>query len=219
MWHKVKWLTFWVSMVLWFGGILGCASPGDEQNYKATQPERPDKLERYYDSQRTVPVDELSSDRVVYVADGDVPAADAKPVDAKPADTKPIEERPADAKTVDGKPVDATAVVPGDAPSLTKGLDRSHWPRIRTGPDIGRTYHGPLYYEDLPADRPEPQVNFRDAIEKQLESALSGTKDAGLFDGHHALQLISQPAKFAFDTLAAPFRMLGTPPWALVTTP
>jgi hypothetical protein len=210
--HKVKWLVFWVSMVLWFGNIWGCTAPGEEQNYKSTAPERPNRFERY-DSQRTAPAEGQPAG-TVYVAEEVQPAAppDTKPADVKAADPVPTNAAPAGTKTADAADSSETE------PSL-RGLDRSHWPKLKPRAEVGATYHGPVYYKDYPADRQEPKVNFSDPLEAQLQAALSGTRDHGLIDGHHALQLLSQPVKFGLDTILLPYRMVVTPPWKLVTTP
>ncbi len=178
--HKVKWLFVWICLVLWLGNAWGCATRGNEQNYKASQPEHPSIIER--EDASAVP-----TDGAVHVVDvADAPAA-------------------------------ATAAAE-ITPSVT-GLDRSQWPKIQVGPERGITPHFPIYYTDYPADRPEAQVNFNDPQETQLEAALTGSKDHGLFDGHHALQLLSQPSKVGLDTLLLPVRMVITPPWTLQTTP
>jgi len=182
--HKVKWLFVWICVVLWLGNIFGCASRGNEQNYKATQPEHPSNIDRYRSHQMTQP------DGTVFVAD------EVEPVPA----------------------VAAPAASEETVPSLI-GSDRSRWPKIQIGPDRGTTAHNPYYYTDYPADRPEPMIDFNDPYEVQLEAALAGSKNHGLFDGHHAFQLLSQPSKFALDTILLPVRMVITPPWTTVTTP
>ena len=187
--HKVKWIFFWICMVLWFGNMFGCAAPGNEQNYKSSAPEHPSRFERF-DSQRTVPVDDEAPGQTVYVAD-----------EATPASPAPV-----------------AAAVTETGPSL-KGIDRSHWPKVKSGPEIGGTRHYPVYFTDYPADRAEGKVNFNDPVEAQLTAALSGTKDHGLIDGHHALQLLSQPSKFGLDIILLPYRMVMDAPWKEVTTP
>lgn len=173
--HKVKWLFVWICLVLWLGNAWGCATKGNEQNYKASQPEHPSIIEK--EEATSVPADGANS-----VADAPAPAA--------------------------------TTVTP-----LVAGLDRSQWPKIQVGPERGITRHYPIYYTDYPADRPEAQVNFNDPQETQLEAALTGNKDHGLFDCHHALQLLSQPSKFGLDTILLPLRMVIAPPWTEQTTP
>lgn len=190
--HKVKWIFFWICMVLWFGNMFGCATPGNEQNYKSSAPEHPSRFERL-DSQRTVPVDDDALGQTVYIAD------EATPV--TPAATEIV-----------------AAPVPETGPSL-KGIDRSHWAKVKTGPEIGVTRHYPVYFTDYPADRDEPMIDFNDPIEVQLNAALSGTKDHGLIDGHHAMQLLSQPSKFGLDMILLPVRMVMQAPWTTVTTP
>ena len=187
--HKVKWIFFWICMVLWFGNMFGCASPGNEQNYKSSAPEHPSRFERF-DSQRTVPVDEAELGQTFYIAD-----------EATPATPAPL-----------------SVLVTETGPSL-KGIDRSHWPKIKSGPEIGVTRHYPVYFSDYPPDRAEPVINFNDPVEVQLQAALSGTTDHGLFDCHHALQLLSQPSKFGLDIILLPVRMVMQAPWTTVTTP
>jgi len=165
--HKVKWLTFWVSMVLWFGNMWGCAAPGQEQNYKSTAPERPSQLERY-DSSR-----------------GDFEKLYAEET----------------------------------APSLT-GIDRSNWPRIDVAPDVGTTYHGPTYFTEITGvDRDEPQVDFSQPVETQLETALAGTRDSGIYDPHHTPQLLTAPLLFGLDLLLLPVRAFQTSPFQTASTP
>ena len=184
--HKVKWLFVWICLVLWLGNAWGCATKGNEQNYKASQPEHPSIIERQ-NSLRSLPADNQATDRTIYVAD--TPSEDAPPNSAD------------------------------DSARSTQGLDRSSWPKIQVGPERGSSKHFPIYYTDYPADRPEAAINFDDPYEAKLEAALAGTKDHGLFDGHHALQLISQPTKFGLDTILLPVRMVITPPWTQQTSP
>ena len=36
--HKVRWLVFWVSMVLWFGNMWGCATVVEQPRYNVSEP-------------------------------------------------------------------------------------------------------------------------------------------------------------------------------------
>ncbi len=203
MWHKVKWLTFWVSMTLWFGNVWGCASRVEDQNYKASQPDRPSTFDRF-DSQGTVPVGDANAS-YVFVNDEAAPAA------ATPATA---------AAAPHAAPAIAPAVALDQQPMpMLAGLDRSHWPKIKTGVAIGRTRHLPAYFNDYPPDRAEPAIRFDDPQATQLEAAMAGNEDHGLFDGHHALQLISQPVKTALDIILLPYRMFVAPPWSAAYTP
>jgi hypothetical protein len=51
--RKILWLSFWVTVTYWLGGVVGCAGRGESQNYKALEddhrprmePEQPEYLE------------------------------------------------------------------------------------------------------------------------------------------------------------------------------
>ena len=68
MWQKVTWLTFWVSMVLWFGNIWGCAAPGMEQNYKVSEPDRHPPSRELYGRSVLVMDDSAESEPVAFYA-------------------------------------------------------------------------------------------------------------------------------------------------------
>ncbi len=208
MWHKVSWLVFWVSMVLWFGNMWGCAAPGMEQNYKVGEPERRSPSREDYGRSVLAREDADETLEVAFVQEQPAPAAPAAA--AAPAATS-------DAPKADApKPADAPAPA-ADAPSLN-GLDRSHWAKIKVKPDVGVTRHYPLYYKDCPFDRPEPAINESDSLDKQLEASLAGAENHS-WDWFHGQQRLAQPVKFSYDTVLLLPRMLITPPWREKTTP
>ncbi len=205
MWNKVSWLVFWVSMVLWFGNLWGCATPNVQQpHYNVSEPAPKAPSRDDYgrsvlardDAEETVPV--------AFLQEQPAPAAPAPANEATKAETP----RPADA------PAPAPA---GDAPSL-KGLDRSHWAKIKVKPDIGTTAHYPTYFKDCPFDRAEPAIKESDPADVQLEAALAGSQNH-IWDWFHGQQMLAQPLKFGYDTVALLPRMVITPPWREATTP
>lgn len=207
MWHKVVWLSFWVTMILWLGNFWGCAKPGQEQNYRMLEQEQATPVQRENSSAAPVAGDT----QFVLYQDNDTAGAavDPPPPIVNEGDA-PLVDPPTDAVAPD-------AVLTTDQPIYLRGIDRSHWPKIKTGPEIGVTWHYPIYFKDWMPQHPEVRrVNFNDPITEQWADALHNPF-AQNWDPHNAGQLAIQPLKGAFDLAAAPFHMaLGAPPWLKV---
>lgn len=191
MWNKVVWLSFWVTMILWLGNFWGCAKPGQEQNYRMLEDEQRTPVQR--ENSSAAPA-ERDTQFVLYQDENTISDANDN-VDVVPPDV----------------------VVRLEQPVYLRGIDRSHWPRIETGPEIAVTWHYPVYFKDwMPQHPAVERVNFNDPIAEQWADALAHPF-AQNWDAHNALQLVIQPLKAAFDLVAAPFHMVtGAPPWLKV---
>lgn len=115
MWQKVGWLTFWVTMVLWLGGMWGCAEPGHDQNYKLLEDRRPESPTDY-DSSLSPTRSSGSRD-----ARGEVDFVIAEPVDpAKEGQfDKHLADLPAHRRTETGATL-AQAAADAPAPADTE---------------------------------------------------------------------------------------------------
>ena len=117
-------------------------------------------------------------------------------------------------------PTDAehhTAESPMDRPSL-RGLARSHWPQVTTGPARGWTTHNPIYFRDVPGGyehRPDPDLP---KLDMRLSSALDGAKPRN-WNKWHSLALPIQPLKVIYDGIVAVATQHRNPTFSKVNTP
>jgi len=101
----------------------------------------------------------------------------------------------------------ATVVEQIDEPAPTTTLDRSHWPKIATGPADGRTTHFPRYYRDFPLHHQEMTPRREAALMARVDAALH-TDTPGHYDRTNLAALLGQPVKFGLDTVLLPFRAI-----------
>ena len=216
--RKVSWLFFWFTMVFWLGSAGGCATSGQDQNYKI--------LEDQGGIHRSVPVEpgneHLQSQRnslvaariisaqlnVTFTSDfGPVEMAAAKPV-SKPIDNTEASQ-PTQAKATKQAPkkTDTPALkkaASNDTEPSLKGLDRSHWKPITVNADTSSTSHGPTYFGAMSKDEASIQAD-------KPSAALNGAEPAG-WDGDNAKAVWQQPALFLWDVVCLPYRLYTTPP-------
>jgi|GEM_PF-5452737 len=106
-----------------------------------------------------------------------------------------------------------------DAPSVS-GIDRSHWRRIRVGPADGSVSHPPKYFEDHNRAKPIRQkLDFDDSLSTQAGAATSGADKASWMSDGNAEEIVTQPAKFGWDLLILPVKLVVQPVWSSETTP
>lgn len=192
--RKIAWLTVYLTLVYWLGSAFGCATTGEEQNYKIIE-ERRDMFD-------TQPHPEGSPSSIGASSRVDAPqptTADAAAISSS--------------VVAGGEPM-----VSDTAPSLT-GVDRSNWRRIQVGPSDGTTWHWHTYFSDLQIEPTHPRVDFSAPVEEQMAAAVSGSEASWMADDN-ALALVAQPAKFAWDLLTLPVDMLILQPvWEKTGTP
>ena len=158
----------------------------------------------------------------------DTAAAKVRPADESPAkpakSVKPAKSASAPVAAKAAAPVtpdfsDSVELPEATKPSL-KGLDRSHWKKLSSGPVVGQTQVYPHYFEDYKPARTRKPIDFKASVASQIESALDQPTSAGLWDWHQATGVVIQTAKFLFDTAALPVRVImGEYPWQQIATP
>jgi hypothetical protein len=218
--YKVKCLTVVVTVTLWLGNLWGCAAPGQEQNYKVTTPDS-EPLDRR-DSRAEAPAQsvEVTAQEAPRPAEAPKAADVTQTDDTKPAPAEQPAAQPAAHDAPKPAKPAARIALNGEVetqPSL-KGLDRSHWPRIRAGVSSGQSRHMPLYFRDCPIERNDPVVHFSDSVDDRMAAALANAQDRG-WDQHSAMVLLADTTKFYVDVALAPFRMIFEPPWQWQTAP
>lgn len=188
-----------VSMTLsgTLGQLAGCASQGQDQNYKMLDEDQP-MFDTRPDLNQPGAMRQEPRSRSQFVAYA--PEAAAEPLQAmEPAGPKPVADTTAD---VDGRlktatpdagdtaetdpdtitqVQDALAAVPPAGRSIT-GLDRSHWTQVTVGPDLSGSYL-PSYFHET-----DPKTNVWCLV---------------------AFERIC----FAAQVVALPVKMIITPPW------
>ena len=200
--EKGLWISFWITLAYWFGGALGCASQGQDQNYKVL-----DEEPRTYDHNGASARDESSALAQRYAlligedtADEVPPEAHAEPTPLPPAPVpaNDVPPTPPEEMQVSVPAAGPAAVPAAAAPSeevAADGLDRSHWPKIKTGPIDANTTHAPVYFRDKPLWRAEPTVTHILA-EGQEDAALREAISHGQSDNlndTNLWQLVVQP--------------------------
>ncbi len=216
---KILWITFWMTMVYWLGGAIGCATDGTDENYKILE-DNDTKLnsEPYSDA---TDADLTNTDMV----DSGMPGADTDMDTAAPDTSNVVAPTPPSAPgalAVDNtpqtvEPVGESISTPPPA-SLTNGMDRSHWNVIHVGPIAGQSAHFPTYARDMnithDTQRPLATMGFGERI----ESALDGDRPAG-YDATNTWATIAQPGKFVVDSLLFPIHVIMDHPFKTTTSP
>lgn len=236
--RKVAWLSVWVTLVYWLGNAGGCTTSQPEgmaDQGSAPRIVLPDEPGAPADEPKpaaVASVDEPESKPTV-VAAADEPAPSTQPAPAEPVDTPTVTDTQPEpaaqpAIVVDVDPTDPNEPAPPTEeappapvnetePSIV-GLDRSHWPKITTGPDRGVTYHNPVYFRDVPTGRDDEQVLDHDMVESRINAALSHSHSDWM-KNDNPLDLVAQPVKFGLDLLFIPVNMFKAPLWARETSP
>lgn len=253
--RKIAWIAFWMTVVYWLGGAFGCAAPGDDQNYEILEDDEP-RFETDAPSlqSRQEIADELNVELAAVDAVGSTEAADDQAASGETAgevaagEVADEEARVTDEATSSGHASPgvevhsdtsayAAAEPVAETASTLDGLDRSNWSVVQVGASDGRTYHFPIYHEDIdqrrqvtptkltrpvrvrPGDGPKTYADvYYD--EAQLLAALDGQDAGGLFDLVNLTDLVVQPLKFGADTVLMPAKMVFViRPNEYVTTP
>ncbi len=260
--RKIMWLTFWITMVHWLGGLGGCAGPGGAENYKAnnepidanypatapsgideapttdTGTNEPGIFDQLFGGigsifepkspldENTQPVvDDTPATTTAQADDADNPApSDAvEQADATDLSDQPVpkieNDDPAETQVVE-LPVPAVPPAVSDTePSLTQGLDRSHWHRIDVSPAVGVTTHHPIYFRDVDLGRNETIVTNGRTTEARIAYATTGYKSRPL-TLRNIVAIPLQPSKAAFDLATIPLQtLMGDWLWAEKHTP
>ena len=207
MTYKARWISFWVTLAYWLGSAWGCANTANQDPIQALLDEHP--------HQKQVEGNMLE--------DAAPQTETPQPEEATQQATAPSPQanQPEETHSIKASPISETA------PSL-RSLDRSKWPRIVVGPAQGSAPHGPILFQDLPADlgvvqdvQPHyaeldlemvklPAEDFSRVSENatvsqsQILEAL-GDSQAQNWSAQNATHLLLQPIKVSLDLLAAPF--------------
>ena len=201
---KVIWLASLVTLAYWLGNIVGCSTTGDNQNLQilgedaplfdtSPDPERP--------GARRAP-EPVTED----VQTAQAATTDDLPVATEAPQTTQAEERLAatpDETDPAATPADEAAAEPavGTERSFVS-LDRSHWPRLATGPSSGRIVARPHYFEDWPL----AEASHGQAERQPLDGA-----DAAGWDKANSRAAFAQPVKFSMDLVMFPVRLAAKP--------
>lgn len=209
--RKVIWLSYCLTAVYWLGQAGGCATSGEDQNYKINEGSNkhqmfdtthsPDKPGAMLPAHRTYLGDRLALARYEgkseWIETTEAPAGDA------PSATAPS--------------TNATPVAESD-PSL-RGIDRSHWPRITVRPDSGAVTHGPHYFNDVNIGSKRAAVDPESDTDTQLQTAMAG-EQAPWPNKDNVIAAPVQIGKFFVDLVALPVRAVVTDPcWRPTTSP
>jgi len=188
--HKILWITFWTILAYWLGNGFGCAAGGQEENYKILNDEPvPARTE---DKFSTGPQTMMLGTLVIA---------------ANEDQAQPAEQSAA-----------AGGVQLATGESSLQGLDRSHWPKIVTGPADGRTVHGQIYWRDVQIGPSPTAMSVEQDPEAQLAATLEGA-DAHHLSRQNVATLFVQPLKFCVDSILLPIRVFTHPPTKKITTP
>jgi hypothetical protein len=138
---KVAWIAFFVTLVFWLGQAGGCASNGDEQNYKLLEEDRP-----------------MFNTEPGGGAEADAPAQMNATATAEAAPAATVESA-------------SVAHPASDDQQSVTGIDRSQWGKVTVSPELGETHHWPHYFNDLALETPrtldvtaEPMVSLHQAM-------------------------------------------------------
>ena len=253
--RKIAWIAFWMTVVYWLGGAFGCAAPGDDQNYEILEDDEP-RFETDAPSlqSRLEIADELNVDLAAADAVGSAEVADDEAVSGETAGKVAAAEVADEQTHVTDEATQSGHASPGvevhgdtsayaaiepvvETVSTLDGLDRSNWSVVQAGTSDGRTYHFPIYHQDIdqrrqvtpikltrpvrvrPGDGPKTYADvYYD--EAQLLAALDGQDAGGLLDFVNLTDLVVQPLKFGADTVLMPAKMVFViRPNEYVTTP
>jgi len=186
MWTKVAWLFLWMTLAFW----AGCA--GENQNYKATEPDR--------DMFDTTPP--TSQDGTSYRSTRDAQTS------AQPSDAEAIaaELPEADGRSVIG--VDRSHWSPIVVEPASGRVP--HHPHYFTREGFGVDWL-------LTADRPSPLYRGGD-VGRSAAAVVDGSRVS--FGGATWADLGLAPVKFAVDMATLPFRVVfDERPWDLTASP
>jgi hypothetical protein len=193
--RKTLWIGFWVTIVYWLGGALGCAKQAGELS----------DADLAEDPQVAVQVDGEAGPAAEQVA----AAAEETPPAEKTATTTTDSSAPksgeGDHAPAPSSPETSSAVAPGSNPPIAPpkaiGLDRSHWPTQIVGPASGITQHNPYYFSDVILDSQKLPSDLNTDMDTRLNSVLDGSQ-AGNWNDTNGMGVLIQPPKFALDGAA-----------------
>jgi hypothetical protein len=174
--------------------VAGCATGGDDQNYRV-----------------------LEEDRPILEGETGEPHGSAAPVEGATHFVM-YQQDPALAQALEQPALrhDRLEVpVPESDPSGV--IDRSNWTPMLVGPADGRTRHFPIYFEDPKREELYTDVLAQPTAQRQMTAALQSGDPT--LTGGNLLSIVLEPADFALDAVLLPVRAVITPPWRRVTTP
>lgn len=187
---KIIWLTAFVTLAYWLGSIAGCSAPGENQNFRILEEDTP-MFDTSPDPERPGAAEAP--------APKDQQAAGAATTDEL---SVTVEAAPVVTAAPKAETTDVTETVAETEPSVT-GLDRSHWARIATGPDIAQIAAQPYYFEDWPLE---------EIRNKGTEAQPLDCPDAVGWDMTNLYSTFAQPVKFSLDLVMLPVRICTDPP-------
>jgi hypothetical protein len=206
--RKILWITFGTTMAFWFG-CAGGRGGGDDQNYKVLEEDRPMlQPERGTGGNGGPGISFFPAEWRF----GTLATALAQETGATGEEAEPTEMTTSTTQPAVLAPV-------GDTEPSVVSLDRSNWPTIRVRPEDGRTWHGPVYFEDRPIGSDRRNIDRSQDPDQQLQAALSGADRSQFYTRENLKHTFIQPLEFAKDLVLLPYRMVMQPPWELTHTP
>jgi hypothetical protein len=230
--HKAVWIAFWMTMMYWLGGAVGCTQSQPWAVDADTPPGQPTAAGDEAVAGEPEAAVQDAADQQAWVQDSETPDADEESMSSMPQTSFANEWDGANTPSKTSPALGMTATPPHTAmqenqPSL-HGLDRSHWPKIRVGPDDGSTPHGPIVFKDVqtiehPKDAQQPLIRLdlaeiklpaedfsrvlenADTNEKQIIDAMKNAKPEN-WSGANGLEAIVQPLKVTVDLATSPIR-------------
>lgn len=190
--------------------LVGCATPGDEENYKPLDSDQRDLYQspdtRFDARSNEQPI------RVIHLVD----AGDA--VDTGEGVSFVVAR--SDSTDMMQDQVQELADVLDSEPSVSSDniLDRRGWSRLTVGPADGSTIHNPIYWRDCPIDSSHCDLRALPSVEARLEAAMA-RPDAGNWSLDNVLISFVEPGKFVADGALLPWSMIQAHPLEEVTTP
>lgn len=230
--HKAVWIAFWMTMMYWLGGVVGCTQSQPWVADADTPPDQPTAAGDEAVAGEPQAMVQDAADQETRAQDGKTPVTEEKSTSSAPPTSFANEWDGANTPSKTSPALDMTAAPPHTAieenqPSL-RGLDRSHWPKISVGPDDGSTPHGPIVFEDVqtiehPKDAQQPLSRLdlaeiklpaedfsrvlenADTNEKQIIDAMKNAKPEN-WSGANGLEALVQPLKVTVDLATSPIR-------------
>lgn len=226
--RKIIWAVFWMTLMLWLGGLWGCAGTGDDQNYEMLNEDeqlfRPEPPILQSRQDIGVELDVALNESTQKLQAGE---------SVEESSALPIAESP---QPTDAQPnyILLAELATGE-PSL-KGIGRSHWSRVTVTPSYGTTVHHPIYFSDtnvrskpVPVEKPQAVLDSHGADESVLMidaydeaallAALEGAWAGNISSSTNQWGLLWQPLKFCLDLFSLPVNAVFAPPLGPVTTP
>lgn len=183
----------------------GCATRGEDQNYRVLQEDEPILQENREPRSRAMPLRPPFAPSTAFVVYQEEPAGETAQ-----------EDLPADPYAPPLLAEFGVAVPrPNSDPSGV--LRRDHWSTVVVGPEDGTVSHLPIYYEERRLGITYSNVLEQPTVEAQLETALASGEVT--FNRVNYINTFTDPIAFAIDTALLPIRAVITPPWRRVETP